>query len=94
MVGVAYVTYGVISSRYKTWENTYLNDDNLPIAFCVPILWFIYSFAVYYYFNEWIIKYTYEINERILFEKLVLECVNLAGTILTTILLTGANKRK
>lgn len=94
MGGVAYVTFGVISSRYKTWENTYLSEDNLTIAFLVPVIWFIYSFAIYIYFNEWATRYAYEMTEKVLFEKLVLECINLLGTILTTVLLTGANKRK
>lgn len=94
MGGIAYVTYGIVSSRYKTWENTYLNDDNLPLAFCVPILWFIYSFAIYHYFNEWTCRYAYEMSEKVLFEKLILEIINLLSTVLTTVLLTGANKRK
>ena len=92
--GMTYVTYGILSSKYKTWENTYLTEGNLPIAFCVPLLWFLYSFAIYHYFNEWVIRYQYEVTEKILFEKLVLEIINLLSTVLTTVLLTGANKRK
>ena len=94
MCGIAYVTYGVVSARYKSWENTYLTEENLPIAFLVPILWFCYSYAIYYYFNEWMCRYAYEMNERVLFEKLVMEIINLLSTILTTVLLTGANKKR
>lgn len=94
MGGIAYVTYGIVSSRYKTWENTYLTDENLPIAFLVPILWFIYSFAIYHYFNEWACRNAYQMNEKVLLEKLVLEVVNLLATLLTTALLTGANKKR
>ena len=92
--GIAYVTYGVISTKYREWTNTYLSDDNLFMAFSVPILWFIYSFAIYHYFDEWVTRYQYDVSVGILAEKLILEIINLVATILTTCLLTGANRRK
>jgi hypothetical protein len=89
---ICYVYYGVLTNKYREWNNAFLNDDNLEWALLIPIAWQVQVCLRYYIFNKEFNYIDYPL-ERLAFE-LGCEFVDVIATIATTILFTGIYKRK
>lgn len=89
---IAYVYYGVLTNKYREWNNPFLNDANLQLALLIPIAWQVQVCLRYYIFYKEFNDINYSV-ERLAFE-LGCEFVDTIATIATTVLFTGIYKRK
>lgn len=88
---ICYVYYGVLSNKYRQWNNAFLTDQNLPLALFIPIAWQVqvcvrsYIFYTQYHYHHYtLVGLVWEFGA---------EFIDSVATVATTILFTGYYKK-